>query len=66
MRCKTCGGRDLEVVGFKSANGATYTYCRWCETGSWDDNGGAELATHEILQAASAIEPSTRGSVRFH
>jgi hypothetical protein len=59
MRCKSCGSNEITVVGFTSGDGTTYRYCRYCETGAWESEG-QQVATQQMLQVASRIEPSRR------
>ena len=59
MRCTHCNSTEVTVVGFHAGDGATYRYCRNCETGRWDAEGKTVEREH-ILQVASRIEPSRR------
>jgi hypothetical protein len=59
MSCQTCGGKDLTVVGFETADRATFRYCRFCEGGWWEARG-EKVAIGSILQAAATIEPARR------
>ena len=62
MSCQTCGGKDITVVGFETADQATYRYCRFCEGGWWESQGGQRVGVGSILQAAATIEPARRRS----
>ena len=59
MRCTNCGSRDITVVGFTANDGATYRYCRYCETGAWESEG-TKLAATQVLEFSARIEPGRR------
>lgn len=59
MRCTHCGAQDITVVAFSSGDGATYRYCRHCETGVWESDGRT-MGKQQVLRVASRIEPARR------
>lgn len=61
MRCQSCGSNEVTVIGFKSGEGSTYSYCRHCENSTWEASG-QRVATTDMLNLVSQIEPGRRSA----